>query len=390
MEKVTILYSRVSTEEQGKNGFSLDFQKHQLLDYIQKNEISNYIFFEEFGESATNLNRPKMRLMLEMIKSGEVKEIVFYKIDRISRNVLDFAELNKLCELASVRLTSLTERLEKSAMGEFSQNIMIAMAELESKRISERSKAGYVGGFKKGIFPLGGPMPLGISRTPERRLEYNDDIKYVIEIYELNQSGASHVEIIKIMKRKYNLTLQKNGLPRILNNTLYKGYYDYQGERYWFLEPLEINGGEIPDFSQPKRNLNKYGYKLRPYLPDYKLTTKQKFNHASGKTKYYTYYKKPNSKVIISEEKFFRQLNKHIDLNNTQTRTVQHDQMRKLNELYVMTNMDDVEYEHLKSTINEKVKEIWALKNCISIDISESYVITVKYKKSELKFPYKK
>lgn len=390
MEKITVLYSRVSTEEQGNNGYSLDFQKYQLLEYAKNNEIENYVHFEEYGESATNMNRPKMKRILEMIKRGEVEEIVFYKIDRISRNILDFAELNKLCELANVKLTSMTEPIEHSAMGEFNQNIMIAIAELESKRISERSKSGYVGMLERGVYPFGGRMPIGISKTEDKQLYYNDDIGKVIEMYELNLAGMSHQDIIRMMKKKYNLNIAKNGMQRILTNELYQGTVTYQGKTYRFLEPIEVKGMDVPVFDRPKRNLYKHSYRLLKYFSDYKLDTKGKYNHSLGRMKYYTYYKHKEYDIIIQEEKFFRQLKKHINLKNEDTESVLQTQLKKLNELYVLSDMDKKQYDKLKTEIHQKAEEIWALQNVTAIEVDEDYNITIKYKKTELKFHYKK
>lgn len=382
MKKTTILYSRVSTEEQGKNGYSLDFQKYQLLKYAEDNKIEDYVHFEEFGESATSMKRPKMKLMLDMIKDGEVEEIIFYKIDRISRNIIDFAELNKLCELANVKLTSMTEPIEQSAMGEFNQNIMIAIAELESKRISERSKSGYVGMLERGIYPFGGRMPLGISKTKDKLLYHNDDIKIVKEMFEMNYRGESHQEIRRVINKKYNLNLAKNTVTKQFENTLYKGYLDYQGKRYEFLEPITVGDGVVPDFSSHKRNIETYTYKLKAFLPEYYVETKSKYSVALGEMKHYTYYRKPNTKMIIEENKFFRYLAKQIKLTNEESQSILKKKIKKLDEIYVLSDMDMYDYKQLKKEIYEKVEEIWAVKNVQEITISDSYDVEVKYKKT--------
>lgn len=381
MEKITILYSRVSTEEQGNNGYSLDFQKYQLLKYAEDNKIKNYIHFEEFGESATSMKRPKMKLILDMIKDNELNEIIFYKIDRISRNIMDFAELTKLCELANVKLTSITEPVEQSAMGEFNQNIMIAIAELESKRISERSKSGYVGMLERGIYPFGGKMALGITKTKDKLLHYNEDIKIVQDMFEMNYNGESHQEIRRIINKKYNLNFSRNTVTELFKKTLYQGYVEYQGKRYEFLKPITVGDGVIPDFSSHKRNMKTYKYKLKEFLPDYYFDTKTKYNKGLGTMKSYTYYQKPNTTMIIEESKFFKQLKKQITLTNEESKSILNGKLKKLNELYVMSDMDKYDYEQLKKEIHEKVEEIWAIKNVQEIVISDTYDVVVKCKK---------
>lgn len=390
MEKVTVLYARVSTDEQGKNGHSLDYQKIKLHEYVKDNKIENYVYFEEFGESATSMNRPKIKLLIEMVKDDEVDEIVFLKIDRFSRNILDFAELSKLCEIANVKLTSLTESIDQTAMGEFSQNIMIAMAQLESKRISERTKDGYVGMLEKGIYPFGGKVPYGISKDSNKVLSYNKDIEMVKEILTMDALGYSYEDIRRTMGAKYNFKRGKNWFRNITLNTLYRGYIDYFGKRYHLLKPVDLDGVEMAPYNVKKRNVHAYDYKLKHKLVGYQVSSKTKMNHSLGKVKIYSYYKNPVTGVIIQEEKFLKQLSKQVKIADAKIKKVIKTRMHRLNELFVCTNMTEFEYNDIKSTIKREAKSFHLMDNIKQIIVDEDYSVVVKYSDSEIKFKYKK
>lgn len=87
------IYVRVSTRYQVDKD-SLPFQKEELINYIKYAlNIEDYEIFEDAGYSAKNTSRPKFQEMMSRIRNNEFTHLVVYKIDRISRNLLDFAQM---------------------------------------------------------------------------------------------------------------------------------------------------------------------------------------------------------------------------------------------------------------------------------------------------------
>src|SRR5664280_2088883 len=134
-------YIRVSTEEQAREGISLDNQKAKIEVYCELNDLNLVKIIEDAGKSGKDLNRDGIQSLLGMIKARAVDAVVVYKLDRLSRRVKDTLTLMDLIEKKSVAFHSITERIDtKSAMGKFFLNIMASMNQWERDTISERTK----------------------------------------------------------------------------------------------------------------------------------------------------------------------------------------------------------------------------------------------------------
>lgn len=97
MMKKTILYTRVSTEEQVR-GYSLGQQRTALVNYCKNQKIRKYEVYEDDGHSAKTIKRPKYLELLDDIENDRVERIIFFKLDRIARSVIDFKNLMVYCE----------------------------------------------------------------------------------------------------------------------------------------------------------------------------------------------------------------------------------------------------------------------------------------------------
>lgn len=120
-EKIVALYVRVSTGYQVDKD-SLPFQKKELKNYcehvlhIDKKRIE---IFEDAGKSGKNTKRPAFERMMEKVKSGQVSHVIVYKIDRISRNLVDFSLMYDDFKYNNVTFISLNEQFDtSSAIGE--------------------------------------------------------------------------------------------------------------------------------------------------------------------------------------------------------------------------------------------------------------------------------
>lgn len=157
------IYIRVSTIHQVDKD-SIPMQKKDLIAYCQLIlGTDNYEIFEDAGYSGKNTDRPAFQDMMGRIRKGEFTHVLVWKIDRISRNLLDFAEMYE--ELQSLRVTfvSKNEQFDTStAIGEAMLKIVLVFAELERNMTSERVTATMISRANNGQWN-GGRIPFGYS-----------------------------------------------------------------------------------------------------------------------------------------------------------------------------------------------------------------------------------
>jgi site-specific DNA recombinase len=134
-------YVRVSTDEQAREGISLDNQRAKIEAYCQLHGLDLAEIIEDEGKSAKDLNRDGMKGLVRLIERRRIKAVVVYKIDRVSRKVIDTLSLIELMEKHGIAFHSITEKIDtRSAMGRFFLNIMASLAQMERDLISERTR----------------------------------------------------------------------------------------------------------------------------------------------------------------------------------------------------------------------------------------------------------
>ena len=106
-KKKAALYVRVSTRYQVDKD-SLPFQRKKLKEYCKLMGIDDFQIFEDDGYSAKNTDRPRFQEMMNRVRIGEFSHIIVWKVDRISRNLLDFAAMYE--ELKDHRVTFISDR----------------------------------------------------------------------------------------------------------------------------------------------------------------------------------------------------------------------------------------------------------------------------------------
>lgn len=140
--KKAALYVRVSTNYQVDRD-SLPMQRQDLINYTKLMfGIDDYVIFEDAGYSGKNTDRPEFQNMMRRIRTGEFTHLLCWKIDRISRNLLDFAAMYQELKDLNVTFVSKNEQFDTStAIGEAMLKIILVFAELERNMTSERVTA---------------------------------------------------------------------------------------------------------------------------------------------------------------------------------------------------------------------------------------------------------
>lgn len=137
-KKKAALYVRVSTRYQVDKD-SLPFQRKKLKEYCKFLGIEDFVIFEDDGYSAKNTDRPHFQEMMSRVRDGEFSHLIVWKVDRVSRNLLDFAAMYQELKDHKVTFISMNEQFDTStAIGEAMLKIILIFAELERNMTSER------------------------------------------------------------------------------------------------------------------------------------------------------------------------------------------------------------------------------------------------------------
>ena len=178
------LYVRVSTSYQVDKD-SLPVQREDLINYAKYAfNIADYEIFEDAGFSGKDTNRPAFKEMMKRIKQGEFSHLFVWKIDRVSRNLLDFCDMYEDLKKYNCTFVSKNEQFDTgSAMGEAMLKIILVFAELERKLTSERVTSIMLARAEKGLWN-GAHVPLGYN--------YDEKTKYPI----INKEEAKSVKLI--------------------------------------------------------------------------------------------------------------------------------------------------------------------------------------------------
>lgn len=158
------IYTRKSTEEGLQQDFNtLDAQRESAEAYITAHKHEGWVClpdrYDDGGYTGGNLDRPAFKRLMADVEAGKVDAIVIYKIDRLSRSLMDFARVMELLERHNVALIAITQSLDtKTSMGRLTLNILLSFAQFEREIISERTRDKIAAARRKGKWSGGMPL----------------------------------------------------------------------------------------------------------------------------------------------------------------------------------------------------------------------------------------
>jgi site-specific DNA recombinase len=236
------VYTRKSSEEGLDMDFnSLDAQRESCEAYIASQKAEGWLpvadRYDDGGFSGGTMERPALQRLLADVKAGKVDVIVVYKIDRLSRSMLDFLNLVELFERHGVTFVSVTQSFNtKDAMGRMALNILVTFAQFERELIGERIRDKVAASRKRGKW-MGGWTPLGYEVRDRKLIIYQADAERVRHIFkrftQLKSATRLARELLAAGERnRYGHLLDKGVLYKLLNNRVYIGEAVHKGTSY--------------------------------------------------------------------------------------------------------------------------------------------------------------
>lgn len=208
------IYARQSIDR--KDGVSISVEAQ--IDYCKKECCGDYNTYIDKGYSGKNLNRPAYQKMMKDIKAGKIQKVVVYRLDRLSRSILDFGNMWNVFEKSHTEFVSINEKFDTSTpIGRAMVYIIMIFAQLERETISERIRDNSQARLKMGSW-TGGKAPFGFSNARESSegrsqatITPNENMEiYIKAIKKYSQPGISLGNIVQ-MFRDEGIKESRNG-----------------------------------------------------------------------------------------------------------------------------------------------------------------------------------
>ena len=198
------IYTRKSIDNYAGEFGSLDAQRAICSAYIASQlpkgweEISKR--YDDLGESGKSLNRPALQELLRDVESGLVDVIVIYKLDRITRTIVDFVRLMDLLESCGVHFVSVTQNFDTAdSTGRLIQNILLTFAQFEREMSGDRLRDKFRAMKERGMF-VGGHPPFGFDLIEKKLVPNLSEANIVRNCFELYLVHKSLTKVAKILR----------------------------------------------------------------------------------------------------------------------------------------------------------------------------------------------
>jgi len=236
------VYTRKSTEEGLDREFNtLDAQRDACEAYVLSQRAEGWVLvddrYDDGGFTGANLERPALRRLLADIERDQVDVVVVYKIDRLSRALMDFSKLVEVFDAHGVTFVSVTQSFNTTtSMGRLTLNILLSFAQFEREVIGERIRDKFAASRARGMW-MGGKVPLGYD-VRDRKLVINEaEAATVRRVFEGFAEIGSATALTKALRAesvttKQGTPINKGDVYKLLNNRTYVGEAPHKGLVY--------------------------------------------------------------------------------------------------------------------------------------------------------------
>lgn len=241
------IYIRVSTVEQAEEGFSISAQRERLAAYCMSQGWEIIDFYVDDGVSAKDTNRKELQRMLSDIETGNIDVVLVYKLDRLTRSVLDLYQLLEVFEKYNVKFKSATEVYDTTtAIGRLFLTLVAALAQWYRENLSENVRFGMAEKVRQGQWH-GSEASFGYDYIVDtKQLIVNEvEAPIVVKMYNLYLQGYSDRKIAMYLneqgiKTKKGAIWRENSVRYILTNPIYIGTLRW-GVRVNVDDAFEVN-----------------------------------------------------------------------------------------------------------------------------------------------------
>lgn len=153
--------------------------------------------YDDGGFSGGTLDRPALQQLIADIEAGLIDVVVVYKIDRLSRALMDFSKLVEIFDRHGVTFVSVTQSFNTTtSMGRLTLNILLSFAQFEREVIGERIRDKFAASRRKGMW-MGGPVPLGYVVKDRKLVIEPVEAEQVRTIFRLYARSSSTAQVLK-------------------------------------------------------------------------------------------------------------------------------------------------------------------------------------------------
>ena len=309
------VYTRKSTDEGLDQAFnSLDAQRDACVAYIASQAGLGWTLvpdrYDDGGISGGTMERPALQRLLEDIRQRRVDVVVVYKIDRLTRSLLDFSKMVEIFDAAGASFVAVTQQFNTTtSMGRLTLNVLLSFAQFEREVTAERIRDKIAASKSKGMW-MGGTVPLGY-RAENRRLVIDEEeartVRHLFDRYlELKSVPALAEEAVAtgLSRRAAKEGIQRGkpfgrgNLYHLLSNPIYIGKVRHRNSLHQGEHEPVVDGGaferaqallakQAPRRASPKNNPDVH--LLKGILFD-EMGDRLSPTHAKKGNKRYRYY----------------------------------------------------------------------------------------------------
>jgi DNA invertase Pin-like site-specific DNA recombinase len=233
------VYTRKSSEKGLEQEFnSLDAQREACEAYVASQRAEGWLLlqdrYDDGGVSGGTLERPALKRLIADIEAGMVDVVVVYKIDRLSRSLMDFAKLVEVFDAQNVTFVSVTQSFNTTtSMGRLTLNILLSFAQFEREVIGERIRDKFAASRARGMW-MGGWAPLGYDIKDRKLIVNEPEAKTVRMIFERFARIGSATLLAKALanegvRTKRGTLFDKGSLYKLIGNRVYLGQAVHKG-----------------------------------------------------------------------------------------------------------------------------------------------------------------
>lgn len=246
------IYTRKSTEDGLDQEFnSLDAQRAACAAYIESQRHEGWLLvpehYDDGGFSGGNMNRPSLTHLMDDVRADKVDVIIVYKVDRLTRNLSDFARIVDVLDHSEASFVSVTQAFNTTtSMGRLTLNVLLSFAQFEREVTGERIRDKIAASKARGMW-MGGNVPIGYDVRARKLIVNQQQAKKVRMIFERYLSIGSAAALAQQLekegigspRRTSRMGRESGGgafsrgaLYAILKNRIYLGEVSHKGQAY--------------------------------------------------------------------------------------------------------------------------------------------------------------